>query len=187
MYVCPQQAIREASRVIGVTRDYQSSQVRLISGHLNPSERMGVPLVRKVKRQAHSSDLVIIDAPPGSSCPMVAAVQDADVLVLVAEPTPFGVSDLNLVIEVAAKLGLPYGVVINRCDIGDDCLYRMCQDSGIPILAQIPNERSIAVAYSKGIPLLKALPDFKPLFQDLLSKIIDVVPNDSQSQRRYVC
>ncbi len=172
-YVCPKGAISEDSRIIGKVKDKQFNQLRLLSGHLNLGERMAVPLIKDVKKQLGSSKLVLIDAPPGSSCPMVTAVGGANFIVLVAEPTPFGLSDLKLVVETAQQLGIPFGIIVNRYGVGNDCIHAFCAKARIPLLGVVPNDKRIAELYSMGKPVVNEIKKYKILFQNLLDSIID--------------
>jgi len=92
----------------------------------------------------------ILDAPPGTSCLVIATLQETDFVVLVTEPTPFGLHDLRLAVEVVRELGIPFGVVVNRTGVGDDCVHRFCGEWEIPILTELPDDRRIAEAYSRG-------------------------------------
>ncbi len=168
--VCPQKAIREVERRIGVVDIAQAGSIELVQGRLDIGVALAPPLIRAVKEEA-KGDLVIIDAPPGTSCPVIAAIRDADFVTLVTEPTPFGLNDLRLAVEVVRKLGLPFGVVINRA-VSDDTFVRpYLQKENISVLTEIPDDRRIAEAYAKGTPIIEALPEYKELFVSLLKKI----------------
>jgi MinD superfamily P-loop ATPase len=150
MWVCPEGAIREVQRPIGVLESGAVNGVRFCHGRLNVGEAMSPPLIRAV-RAAAQGGIVILDAPPGTSCPAIAAMRGADYVLLAAEATPFGLHDLGLAIETVQALGLPHGVVMNRClnqtlETGRD----FCRERGAPIIAEIPNNRRIAEAYSRG-------------------------------------
>lgn len=110
---------------------------------------------------------MIIDAPPGTSCPFIASVKGSDFCILVTEPTPFGLSDLKLTVEVCKKLGVPFGVVINRHNIGDSQVEEYCSSEKIPILMKIPFSRKIAARYSAGLPFVDTIPEFKEKFNIL--------------------
>jgi MinD superfamily P-loop ATPase len=115
--------------------------------------------------------MVIIDAPPGTSCPVIAAIKGSDFCILVTEPTPFGLNDLILAVELLEKLNIPFGVVINRYNIGDKKVDLYCREKGIPILMYIPFDREIAFLYSKGIPLIKEKKEYLAKFKDLFKQI----------------
>jgi len=169
-YVCPEKAINEVEREIGVIEKGSLGKIDFIHGVLNVGEPMAPPLIRQVKKHVNSKD-AIIDASPGTSCPVVEAVNGSDFCLLVTEPTPFGLNDLRLAVEMLRKLTIPFGVVINCADIGDEEVERYCGSEGIPILMTIPWDRRIAEAYSKGIPLIEALPEYKSRFSQLYGEI----------------
>jgi MinD superfamily P-loop ATPase len=170
-YICPEKAIKEVEREIGVVERGRSGKIDFIHGILNVGEPMAPPLIRQVKRHINSGTNAIIDASPGTSCPVVEAVNRSDFCLLVTEPTPFGLNDLKLAVEMLRKLTIPCGVVINCADIGDEEVQKYCKDEDIPILMTIPWDRRIAEAYSKGIILIDALPEFKNRFSQLYGKI----------------
>jgi MinD superfamily P-loop ATPase len=128
-------------------------------------------LIRQVKRHANRNSNTIVDASPGTSCPVVEAVNGSDFCVLVTEPTPFGLHDLRLAVEMLRKLAIPFGVVINCADIGDEGVERYCKAEDIPILMTIPWDRRIAEAYSQGVPLVEVRPEFREGFSSLYGKI----------------
>ena len=132
---------------------------------------MAAPLIRQVKKHIDSSGTVIIDTPPGTSCPVIAAVKSSDYCILVTEPTPFGLNDLILAVEVLKKLKIPFGIVINRSDIGDDKVDKYCQDNKIPILLRIPFDKEIALLYSRGVPLVQEKVEYKEKFRTMLNRI----------------
>jgi MinD superfamily P-loop ATPase len=169
---CPEDAIREVLHVTGVLELGHAGAIGFGQGILNIGEAMAVPIIRHLKRQAIPQDtsvrLVILDAPPGNACPAVETMRGADAVVLVTEPTPFGLHDLRLAVAVARdELGLPVGVVINRDGIGDDGVERYCTAESLPILLRIPFDRRIAEAYSDGVPMLHALPEYHRRFVHL--------------------
>jgi MinD superfamily P-loop ATPase len=136
---------------------------------------MAPPLIRKVRALAKPGAVTIVDAPPGTSCPVIAAVRGADFVVLVSEPTPFGLNDLALALETVQMLGIPCGLVINRSDIGDDRLREFAQREALPILLEIPFDRRIAEAYATGVMLVDRLPEWRAAFTDLFEKIQTMV------------
>jgi len=168
--ICPQKAIHEVDKRIGVVEISQAGSIELVQGRLDVGVALAPPLIRAVKEEA-TGDLVIIDAPPGTSCPVIATMRDADFVVLVTEPTPFGLNDLKLAIEVVRELGLPFGVVINRAVSDDGFVRPYLMEEKITVLTEIPDDRRIAEAYAKGTPIIEALPEYKKLFADLLEKI----------------
>lgn len=176
--VCPHQAIREAPHKIGsieegrMPRSGGASPLYFAKGLLDIGKAMSPPVIRAVtecgerwlKEFPGPESLIILDSPPGTSCPMTTTVSDADCVVLVTEPTPFGLHDLTLAVETVRKMGIPFGVVINRCDSGDDRVVRYCEAEQIPLLLSIPEDRLIAEAYSRGIPLVDAHREYREQF-----------------------
>ena len=169
--LCPQGAIKEVNREIGVVELGNCGEIEFIHGKLNIGEAMSPPLIRQVKEHINLNKTVIIDAPPGTSCPVVGSVKGSDFCVLVTEPTPFGLNDLILAVEVLKKLKIPFGVVINRADLGNIKTEEYCQKENIPILMRIPFRKEIAMAYSKGEPMVEAFPEYKKDFQNLFNTI----------------
>lgn len=158
--VCPERAIREENRTIGVVETGQADGVAFVQGRLNVGEPMAPPLIRTVKKKAIADGVAIMDAPPGTSCPVVATVRDADYVLLVTEPTPFGLNDLRLAVEMIRQLGVPHGVVINRADSGDRRVCDFCAAETVPILLEIPDDRRVAEAYSRGHMAVRVLPEW---------------------------
>ncbi len=171
--VCPRNAIHEEPREIGVIKTGKSSDgnIDLVYGVLNIGEAMATPLIDQVKAELNAEKTVIIDVPPGTACPVIAAVQGSDYCVLVTEPTPFGLYDLRLAVEVLKVLKIPFGVVINKAGIGDRRVYEYCEKEGIPILLEIPYDRRIAQCYSEGVPFVKEMPEWKERFAGMLFNI----------------
>jgi len=170
-YVCPEKAIKEVEREIGVIEGGTAGKIDFLHGVLNVGEPMAPPLIRKVKGFINHERDVIIDASPGTSCPVVEAVSKSDFCLLVTEPTPFGLNDLRLAVEMLRKLTIPFGVVINCADVGDDEVKNYCESEGIAIHMSIPWDRRIAESYSRGIPLIEALPEFQDRFSQLYQTI----------------
>jgi MinD superfamily P-loop ATPase len=175
MAVCPQSAIKEKQRKIGIAEFGRANEVLYGAGKLDIGAIQSPALIKHVKERASDSDAVIIDAPPGTSCPVIEAVKGADFVLLVTEPTPFGLNDLQLAVEMVRELKLPFAVAINRCDIGDDRVVRYCQQEDIEILLEILNDRLIAEAYSQGIKIIDALPGYEKKFVLLYQKINESV------------
>jgi MinD superfamily P-loop ATPase len=173
--LCPEDAIAEVDRKIGVLEVGQSDNIGFIHGILEISEAMSPPLIKAVKEAAHNNGTVIIDVPPGTSCPVIEAVKGSDFCVLVTEPTPFGLNDLILAVEMLRLLEIPFGVVVNRSDVGDDKTDEYCDRENIPILLKIPMDRELAVSYSKGTPLVSVKPEWKATFVKLFEDIKRVV------------
>ncbi|MFA5005338.1 MAG: ATP-binding protein [Candidatus Omnitrophota bacterium] len=171
---CPQGAIKEVNKEIGVIEIGEKGDMQFVQGRLNIGEAMSPPLIRQVKKYINPARTVIIDSPPGTSCPVITAVKGSDFCVLVTEPTPFGLNDLILAVEVLRKLQIPFGAVINRSDIGDGKVEGYCKQEGIPILMQIPFSREIAVSYSEGIPIIKKDVSYQDKFINLYLNICGI-------------
>ncbi|HNT86583.1 MAG TPA: ATP-binding protein [Candidatus Hydrogenedentes bacterium] len=183
MLACPEHAISECDHEIGVVETGRANDICFVQGRLKIGVAMSPPLIRAAKAASPSEGTVILDAPPGTSCPVIAAVKDSDFVVLVTEPTPFGLHDLTLAVDTVRQIGIPFGVVVNRCDIGDDRVTDYCQREEIPILIEIPDDRRIAEAYSRGCMAVESLPDVRPFFLQLDLRIRDLLsaPNGVQS------
>ncbi len=172
---CPEGAITEVFNPIGVIEEGTAGPIAFAHGILNVGEPMATPIIRQLKRRVRGfAGTIILDAPPGTSCPVVETMHGADFVLLVTEPTPFGLHDLKLAVEVAKELDIPAGVIINREGIGDERVEDYCAEAGIPILMRIPFDRGIAEAYSRGIPLVEALPEYKGKFRELYERIAEV-------------
>jgi MinD superfamily P-loop ATPase len=168
--VCPRKAIREVEKRIGVVETMHAGNITLIHGRLDIGVAMAPPLIRAVKARQRNCVHAILDAPPGTSCPVIATLRGADLVVLVTEPTPFGFHDLRLAVDMVRALGIPFGVVINRVGIGDERVHAFCRKENIPVLLEIPDDRRIAEAYSRGRLIVEALPEYRGLFESLLEK-----------------
>jgi MinD superfamily P-loop ATPase len=171
LLVCPSGAIREQPREIGRLETGNAGPIQFVHGLLDIGEAMSPPLIRQVKQAAPHADLVLIDAPPGTSCPVIESVRGADYVLLVTEPTPFGRHDLKLAVEMVRALRLSFGVVINRAGMGDDQTAAYCRASRVEIIEEIPDDRRIAEAYSRGAMVCEALPEYRSLFEELLNRI----------------
>ncbi|MBN1908634.1 MAG: ATP-binding protein [Pirellulales bacterium] len=171
LLVCPVGAIRETSREIGTLETGQAEAIQFAHGLLNIGHPMSPPVIRAVKATEVEADLTIIDAPPGTSCPVIEAVREADFVLLVTEPTPFGLHDLKLAIEMVRLLGRPFGVVVNRAGLNGSELHAYCQAQRVPILAEIPDDRELAEAYSRGVMAADVSPEHAQRFTQLLEII----------------
>jgi MinD superfamily P-loop ATPase len=175
MEVCPEGAITETGRDLGVIEAGHRNGLEFFHGRLRVGEAMSPPLIREVRTYAHTNTLTIIDAPPGTSCPVIAAMKGADFILLVTEPTPFGLHDLKLAVGAVKILGIPCGLVINRADMGDDQVMAYAKEEGVPVLMEIPFDRRIAEVYSMGEVLVEVMPEWKEKFLDLYDRIQEQV------------
>jgi len=169
--VCPENAVDWQDRTIGIVSKGMSKDVMFTQGELNVGEAMATPVIRAVKKEMDASKNVIIDAPPGTSCPMMEAVEDADYVLLVTEPTPFGLHDLKLAVEVVRLLHIPLGVIINQDGIGDKKVDIYCQQEHIPIVLRIPHDKDIASYYSNGEAFVDHMIVYKDEFKKLFNRI----------------
>lgn len=170
-YLCPEKAIFEVEREIGIIQEGSANGISFINGILNIGEPMASPVIRKAKERIQKNKIAILDAPPGTACPVIETVKGSDFCMLVTEPTPFGLNDLELAVGMLEKLGIPKGVVINKADIGDRGIWDYCKSKNIPILMEIPMDRGIAESYSKGIPFIIEKTSYISQFQELYVKV----------------
>ena len=175
--LCPQEAISEVDKEIGIIEAGNCGDMLFVHGKLNIGEIMSPPLIKQVKGCINPARIVIIDAPPGTSCPVIASVKGSDFCILVTEPTPFGLHDLTLAVEVLRKMNIPFGVIINRTNIGDEKVDEYCLRENISILMRIPFDKKIAEVYSRGIPIVESQPEYKNEFKKLFDRIIQLLKN----------
>jgi len=180
-YFCPQHAIKEINKEIGSVEIGKRDNLLFVHGKLNIGEAMSPPLIKAVKKHVNPARVNIIDAPPGTSCPVITSIKGSDFCLLVTEPTPFGLNDLILAVEVLRKLNIPFGVVINRSDLGDKKTDGYCCQENIPVLMRIPFKREIASAYSKGISIVEAFPEYNKDFQELLNNISKMAEQNNRN------
>jgi len=171
MLVCPTGAIKEKPKEIGFADIGTANGVKFGQGRLKIGDIHTPPLIKKVKANALQEGIVIIDAPPGTSCPVIEAVKDADFVLLVTEPTPFGLNDLKLAVGMVRELKLPFAVIVNRSDVGDEQVYQYCDQEDIEIVLKIPDDRRIAEAYSVGKMIVDVLPEYKKDFTGLYESV----------------
>ena len=174
-YLCPEDAISEIAKEVGVVEIGYSGSIQFAHGKLNVGEVMAPPVIRKVKELINPEGTVIIDVSPGTSCPVVESIRGSDFCLLVTEPTPFGLNDLILAVEVLRKLDIPSGVVLNRVGVGDKKVEEYCLRENIPIMLTIPLDTQIASYYSRGIPLVEGIPQWREHFLELFDKVNEKV------------
>jgi MinD superfamily P-loop ATPase len=167
--VCPEHAIGERKKIIGVLEHSQSthSHVQFMRGVLNIGEPMATPIIAALKKKIDDSKITILDSPPGTACPVIEAVSDCDFCILVTEPTPFGLHDVKLAVELTRVLHVPCGVIINKAGIGDNTVEEYCTKEGIPLLMEIPHSKKIAHLCSQGIPFVEEMPSWKEKFRQM--------------------
>jgi MinD superfamily P-loop ATPase len=174
---CPENAITETPEKLGILEAGNTPEgINFARGLLDVGEPMAVPVIRQLKQWqlSRSAGIVILDSPPGTSCPVVESIRGADFLLLVTEPTPFGLHDLKLAVQLARELEISTGVVINRDGVGEPEVEEFCQQVGLPVLMRIPLERDIGEGIARGKTLLQIRPEFQPRFNEMLAQIMDV-------------
>lgn len=174
---CPEKAITEIPEKLGILEAGQTVVgMKFARGLLDVGEPMAVPVIRQLKKEYSSStgNISIWDSPPGTSCPVVESIRGADFLLLVTEPTPFGLHDLRLAVQLGIELGIPAGVVINRDGVGDSQVAEFCEQAGLPILMRIPLDREIGAGIARGKTLIEIKPEYQSQFWDLFTKIEEI-------------
>ena len=174
--VCPEGAVVARQREIGTLEMGARGPVRFVHGRLRVGEAMAPPLIHRVRQEARDGELTIIDAPPGTSCPVVAAIWGGDMVIMVTEPTPFGLNDLELAVGAGRAMHLPMGLVINRADMGDRRVHEFAAREKLPILLEIPFDREAAEVYARGGLLVEELPRWRRLMEYLLAKLNQDMP-----------
>ena len=170
-YLCTEHAITEHEREIGSVQEGYSDSIHFIRGTLNVGEAMAPPVIKKVKEKIDPVNTVLLDVPPGTSCPVVESIGGSDYCLLVTEPTPFGLNDLALAVEVVKLMQIPCGVVLNRAGSGNERIEEYCKSEGISVMLTIPLDTDIAKLYSRGITLAEGMPEWQERFIELFQKI----------------
>ena len=180
---CPVNAITEQFHKLGIVQksinlssddaSIYKRNLTFFEGTLNVGEAIATPIIHELKKIAleQSIEHIILDLPPGSACPVVEALSDIDYAVLVTEPTPAGEHDLCIAIELVKQLNIPFGIINNRFDIGDDCIDRLVDENGYTLLLNIPHDKEILHLYSHGLPLVGSAKKFDDLFENLWKQI----------------
>jgi MinD superfamily P-loop ATPase len=179
--VCPEDAITEVPQTLGVLEGgFSPEGINFGHGLLNVGEPMAVPVITQLKkwRDYMDADVVVIDSPPGASCPVVESVRGADFVLLVTEPTPFGLHDLRQAYELTRVINIPTGLIINRDGIGNADVDEYCQEIGLPILMRIPLEREIGHGIAQGKTLLEIHPEYEEVFQELHTRIANLAAKE---------
>jgi len=176
--ICPKDAIQEKERPVGVIErgmvfnPIYEKEFEFQQGILNVGEAMASPLTRALKKSINKNKICIIDSPPGTSCPMVESVKGSDFCILVTEPTPFGIYDMKMALEVVRALKIPAGCVINRSEGEDELVEKFCQKENLLLLGKIPLDRKIARLYSEGVPFIQKMPEYQDFFKGVYKKIM---------------
>ncbi|MEN8126961.1 MAG: ATP-binding protein [Planctomycetota bacterium] len=170
--VCPTGAITEVPKEIGFVESGMAGSVKFAHGRLNIGDIHTPSVIKAVKTEAIQEDVIIIDAPPGTSCPVIEAVKGTDFILLVTEPTPFGLNDLKLAVGMVRELGIPFAVVVNRSEPDEQMTRQYCHNENIDIILEVPDDRRIAEAYSVGEMMVDILPEYKKDFTDLYETIL---------------
>jgi MinD superfamily P-loop ATPase len=176
--LCPTDSLPMVKQRMGELKHIKSGKIDFIESRLDIGQEQAVPLIGQtihyIESKFPKKTLKIFDAPPGTSCPVIEATKDVDFVILVTEPTPFGLHDLKLAVDTMVELGKPHGVVINRYGIGNNDVVDYCEENNIPILAKIPNSRKLAELYSRGKLVYKELPEFKEELQKIETYILNL-------------
>ncbi len=183
-WACPEHAIAEEGRTCGVVAWGRAGNVDFVQGRLTVGEAMPGPVIRAVKARAGNATDVIIDAPPGASCPVVEAVRGCDYCLLVTEPTPFGLNDLALAVETVSRLGIPCGVIVNRSEDDDALITDYLKERQVPLLLTIPLDRDIARRYARGITLAEGVPVWREPFARLWQTIGKAIDEGTRCPQR---
>lgn len=170
--VCPRDAIREVPKPVGVVEHGRAGDLGFLQGRLSVGAALAVPIIRELKRRLPDEGIVILDAPPGTSCPVIETLRGVDKVLLVAEPTPFGMSDLTLAVGAVREMGLVPEVAINKAGLGDGRVRDYCRDEGIRVLVEIPNDRAVAEAYARGAIPAMELPGIHALTKRMARHLV---------------
>lgn len=181
--VCPEGAVLSGQRLLGAVEVGSRGPVHFVHGRLRVGEAMAPPLIKRVKQEAGDGGLTIIDSPPGTSCPVVATLWGSDFVVLVTEPTPFGLNDLELAVGAVRELGLPMGLVINRADLGDRRVHDYAARENLPILLEIPFDKQVAEVYAQGGLLVEKIPAWRDLMLHLFAGIQKQLAASGQTKK----
>jgi len=169
--ICPEKAITEKPREIGMIEKGMAGSMAFMQGILNVGDPMATPIIRQLHTCLDRTKTIILDSPPGTSCPVIETVRGSDYCILVTEPTPFGLHDLQLAVATVRELKVPFGVIINCAGIGDDAVEAWCCEEVIPLLMKIPWDRRIAEGYSRGEPIVAVMPKLRQEFRQLYATI----------------
>jgi len=184
MLLCPEKAITEGARELGVIETGRFGPVEFVHGRLRVGEAMSPPLIRAVKSKINPEKVAVVDAPPGTSCPVINTVKGSDFILLVTEPTPFGLHDLRIAVDAVSGMDIPLGILLNRSDLGDNEVPKYCAAKGIPLLAKIPHDRDIAEGYARGDLLVTSAPNYIRVFLELFVTVQELVSKGPDPRRQ---
>lgn len=173
--ICKLNAIKETYHKVGTIFEGKNNSIDIVFGELEIGEPVATNVIREVKKKIDKNKNVIIDSPPGSSCSFVESVKGSDFTILVTEPTPFGLHDLKITVDVLRKMNISFAVIINRSGLGDKNVYKYCENEKIPILLEIPYDRKIAEIYSKGELIISYFSEYKNQLIDVYKKIKEMI------------
>jgi MinD superfamily P-loop ATPase len=178
MRICPAGAIKAKPMEIGRIETGKSGDIEFVSGELKIGHVRTPAMVREVKKSIRPDAFSVIDTAPGTSCEVVETLKGVEYVLLVTEPTPFGLHDLKLAVELTKKMNLPFGVLLNRCDIGNNDVEKYCEEDSIDILMKLPDDIRIAECYSTGQMIVEVLSEYKKEFSELYEYIQSVKPGN---------
>ncbi len=174
---CPEKAITEFPKELGVVEQDENGDVPFMQGRMNVGEAMAVPIIRALRKHRLDEGWTILDAPPGTSCPVVESVAGVDAVWLVTEPTPFGLNDLRLAVELTREMGIPAFAIVNRSDMGDRKVFDYLNEERIPLILEIPYDTEIARAYAEGRPMITAR-------ENLVDDLVEAARRTAREVRR---
>ncbi len=183
---CPEKAINEEMKQSGVISTGSRGTISFYQGLLDVGNAKSPPLIRAVRKKGEGRNLVLIDSPPGSTCPMVTSVRDTDYVVLVTEPSPFGLHDLKLAVQTVRELGLAFGIIINKSTLPFGGTAEYCRKESIPVLLEVPESRDAAAGLSRGIPLTDIFPELKEKIREVLALLASSVKYAAESGRKDI-
>ncbi|MFW6020230.1 MAG: P-loop NTPase [Bacteroidales bacterium] len=178
-WACPYDAINEIPKKLGVLNQYDLNGSTLLEGMLDIGSPFSVPVIKDLKKKAENYDLVIYDSPPGTSCPVMETIHDVDFVVVVTEPTPFGISDLKLMVETIKQMNKQAGVVINRSSFDNQSLYKYLEEENLPVLMEIPFDKKLAEHYSNGLLFVEKSEEYREKFENLFESIYQKITGES--------
>lgn len=179
MLLCPEKAIFEREKAIGKVEEGISTDVKIITGILNTGEASGVPIIKNILEEYRSENISIIDCPPGSACIVMESIKDADYCILIAEPTIFGVHNLNMVYELVRLFHKPYGVVLNKCLDSKNPAEEFCNKKGIKIIGKIPYDNKLGTINSNALIASRESEVYRDLFLELFESVVKEVPHET--------